>query len=76
VFSRNLGWANGRWTQESYYGGDGVLNHYAATADNVVNQDPKFVDESKLDLRLAPGSPALSIPGFQPIPFQSIGPEP
>lgn len=76
VFSRNLGWANGRWIQESNYGGDGVLNHYAATADNVMNQDPKFVDESKLDLRLAPGSPALSIPGFQPIPFRSIGPEP
>jgi hypothetical protein len=35
--------------------------------------DPLFVDEKNLDLTLGPGSPALQIPGFQPIPFHQIG---
>jgi hypothetical protein len=38
-----------------------------------MDQDPLFVDEAKLDLTLRPESPALKIPGFQPIPFASIG---
>lgn len=43
---------------------------------NVVGQDPLFVDESALDLRLQPSSPVHSIPGWQPIPFEQIGIEP
>ena len=76
VFSRNLGWQNGQWTAESDEGGTGTFNKYAEIKDNIQDADPLFVDESRLDLRLKPGSPAESIPGFQPIPFENIGVEP
>ncbi|HEY3451008.1 MAG TPA: right-handed parallel beta-helix repeat-containing protein [Myxococcales bacterium] len=73
VFSRNLGWQNGAWMDESNGDGTGTFNKYKEIQDNVADADPKFVDESKLDLRLQAGSPALAIPGWQPIPFESIG---
>jgi hypothetical protein len=76
VFSRNLGFANTSFTTESNAGGTGTFNKYEAMADNVADQDPMFVDEAKLDLNLKPGSPALSIPGFVPIPFDQIGIQP
>ncbi len=37
--------------------------------------DPKFVDPARHDYRLQPDSPALEL-GFQPIPFEKIGPYP
>ena len=43
---------------------------------NLVEQDPLFVDEKSLDLRLQPNSPAYSIPGWETIPFERIGIEP
>ncbi|MGC4116380.1 MAG: right-handed parallel beta-helix repeat-containing protein [Myxococcales bacterium] len=73
VFSRNLGWQNGKWTSESNDGGTGTFNKFKEIADNVEDADPKFVDESRLDLRLKADSPALAIPGWQPIPFERIG---
>jgi hypothetical protein len=72
VFSRNLGWQNGQFTSEQA----GTFAVYAEMKDNVADTDPKFVDESKLDLQLAPDSPAYSIPGWEPVAFEKIGIEP
>ncbi len=73
VFSRNIGWQNELWTVE---GSGSPLSHFAEQKDNVEDQDPQFVDEANLDLTLKSTSPALSIPGFQPIPFNQIGIQP
>lgn len=40
--------------------------------DNLLNQDPMFVDAKKLDFNLKPESPAWKL-GFKKIPFDSIG---
>lgn len=40
---------------------------------NMVDEDPHFVNEAGGDFRLRPDSPALS-KGFQPIPWDRIGP--
>ncbi len=40
--------------------------------DNLVDEDPKFVDREKLDFRLQEGSPAFAL-GFKPIPVEEIG---
>ena len=74
VFSRNLGFKNTTWIVENNSGGTGTLNKFKEQKDNVEDQDPLFVDEGKLDLDLQPGSPALKIPGWKPIPFDNIGP--
>jgi hypothetical protein len=76
TFSRNLGWQNGQFTVEDIWAGTGVFDKYQEMADNVADADPHFVDEASLDLSLQPDSPAYAIPGFQPIPFASIGIEP
>jgi hypothetical protein len=70
VFSRNIGWKNDLWTVES---SGNPLSFFAEQKDNIEDQDPQFVDEANLDLTLKSSSPALSIPGFQPIPFSQIG---
>ncbi len=74
VFSRNLGWEVGVWTKEVNwgFGGTGALSKFTIE-DNIENADPCFADESALDLRLDPTSPAWTIPGFQQIPFEDIG---
>jgi hypothetical protein len=72
VFSRNIGFANKRWVSER----DMATTYFAEIKDDVPDQDPHFADEAKLDLTLRPDSPALMIPGFQPIPFGSIGIKP
>lgn len=41
--------------------------------DNLLDQDPKFVDPEHQDFRLQPDSPALKL-GFVPIPIEKIGP--
>ncbi len=68
VFSRNIGYANKVW-----------INTLAPTTwfqemkDNIADQNPFFVGEP-LDLTLSDGSLTFdNIPGFQPIPFKSIG---
>jgi len=84
VFSRNLGWKNGAFTEgeieSQVTDSQGnvtqtirALDRYAEILNNVENQDPLFVDEAHGDLTLKPNSPALAIPGFQAIPFKQIG---
>lgn len=41
--------------------------------DNLIDQDPRFVDAANRDFRLRDDSPALKL-GFQPIPIEKIGP--
>jgi hypothetical protein len=41
--------------------------------DNLVEQDPKFVDEANLNFQLREDSPAWAL-GFQRIPLEQIGP--
>jgi hypothetical protein len=74
VFSRNLGFDNKVFKSESNNDGTGTFNKYEDLSNNIENQDPLFVDEAALNLSLMPNSPAYSIPGFQPIPFNQIGP--
>jgi hypothetical protein len=69
VFSRNIGFKNTTFTSET----SNATSYFTEMKDNVADMDPKFADESKLDLSLLPGSPALAIPGFVPIPFDKIG---
>jgi hypothetical protein len=69
IFSRNIGFANTAWIKEEQM----ATTYFAEVKDDVADQDPLFTDEAKLDLSLRPGSPALMIPGFQPIPFADIG---
>jgi hypothetical protein len=76
VFSRNVGFANGGFMQESIWAGDAVFARYTEIADNLADQDPLFVDEAAGDLTLRPDSPAFTLPGFEPIPFAQIGIEP
>jgi hypothetical protein len=71
IFSRNVGFMNGQFMSTSTAAV--AAKYFAETKDNVSNQDPLFVDEKNLDLTLSPNSPALQIPGFQPIPFHNIG---
>ncbi len=40
--------------------------------DNLINEDPHFVDAAKLDFRLKDDSPAFKA-GFKPIPIEKIG---
>lgn len=66
---RNIGYKNSAWIHESPKGTALRL----AQQDNVENRDPLFVDEAGGNLALKKESPALQIPGFQPIPFDKIG---
>jgi len=72
IIRKNIGWQNTRWLEESCWGGCGGFGFYTIE-DNFQNQDPLFVDEAALDLRLQLDSPAYTLPGFQPIPFEHIG---
>jgi hypothetical protein len=72
VLSRNIGFGNAAWIHES----TGTLSHYADTSNNLEEIDPLFVDEANLDLRLQPGSPAYDLPGWEDIPFDTIGIQP
>lgn len=76
VFSRNVGFHNDAWTIEQTYGGSGTFNKFAAMEGNQEKVEPLFVNEDELDLTIAADSPALKIPGFQPIPFAQIGIQP
>jgi hypothetical protein len=41
--------------------------------DNLLDEDPHFMDAARGDFRLRPDSPALKL-GFKPIPIEKIGP--
>ncbi len=73
MISRNIGWKNKRWLEKNGLGGQGGFDFYTF-GDNIEDQDPHFVDEANLNLALRDDSPAYSIPGFQRIPFEKIGP--
>lgn len=73
VVTHNIGWQNKRWLEKNNLGGPGGFDFYTIQ-DNIEDQDPHFVDEAKLDLALRGDSPAYTIPGFQRIPFDRIGP--
>jgi hypothetical protein len=75
VIRTNLGWQNKRWLQESSLGAAGGFKFYVIE-NNIEDQDPHFVDEQKLNLALRADSPAYSLRSFQPIPFETIGPQP
>jgi hypothetical protein len=67
-FALNVGYANTTWIHG--------LEHtvWFKTFDhNLSDQNPEFIDEDALDLTLQSGSPAFALPGFQAIPFKSIG---
>lgn len=69
VISRNLGWSNFRWLEET----KDTSTHYKLVTNNVQDQDPLFTDEASLNLLLKPNSPAFLIPSFEDIPFDEIG---
>ncbi len=86
-FTGNAGWKNSGWidgeievlTRDS--SGNVVTrilatDRYAQISGNLADTDPMFVDEAGGDLRLNAGSPVHQIPGWQDIPFGSIGIEP
>ena len=50
-----------------------IARKYLHLEDNLVNEDPHFVDAANLDFRLKEDSPAFKI-GFKPIPMGDIGP--
>jgi hypothetical protein len=76
IFSRNIGYANTQWISEDKSANLGTLCYYAEVKDNLADVDPRFVNEAKLNFTLRADSPALALPGFQPIPFKKIGIEP
>ena len=49
---------------------------FAEIQNDVSDAIDVFVDEAGGDLNIAPGSSVLSIPGFVPTPFASIGIQP
>jgi hypothetical protein len=47
---------------------------YVTFQDNLVDQDPGFVDAAKMNFRLRDDSPVYrEVPGFKKIPFEKIG---
>ena len=74
VIRANIGWQNKRWLEKNCLGACGGFDFYTIE-NNIEDQDPRFVDEQNLNLALRDDSPAYSLPGFQRIPFEQIGPQ-
>ena len=66
VIARNICWG-GKWDEV-----EGKAKPYQTFRDNLVGEDPLFVNAAKGDFRLKKDSPAWKI-GFQPIPVEKIG---
>lgn len=60
--------ANGKWLRVGWR----AKREWIEVRDNLAGEDPLFVDESKMDFRLRPESPAWKL-GFKPIPVEKIG---
>jgi hypothetical protein len=69
---------NVSFNNAAFYSDDSAatIASYAAFDNNLSTQDPLFVDADAGNYNLQPGSPALALPGFVPIPFDSIGIQP
>ncbi len=70
-FLRNVGYKVPRWAHD--LGNGYETSTYLIQQDNLPDADPLFVNPAAGDYRLRPESPALTVPGFQPIPFEKIG---
>ena len=66
VIARNVSWG-GKWD-----GIQDVARPYLTLEDNLIDEDPHFVDAENLDFRLKDDSPAFKL-GFKPIPIEKIG---
>jgi len=66
LVTRNVCWG-GRWDEIEAKARPGVT-----LEDNLVGEDPLFVDAENLDFRLKPESPAWAL-GFKEIPVEQIG---
>ena len=51
---------------------NGLTDKTVKIENNLVNEDPHFMDAAKQDFRLKPDSPAFKL-GFKPIPVEQIG---
>jgi len=67
VFRRNIS-LGGRWLHVGWHATEYMLE----LKDNLVDQDPGFIDVSQLDLRLKRGASARNL-GFKTIPIEKIG---
>jgi hypothetical protein len=67
VLRRNIS-LGGRWLQVGWHATEAMLQFQ----NNLVDEDPGFVDLTQLDLRLKRNAPARTI-GFKPIPVEQIG---
>ncbi len=66
VIARNIVWGGyGIWVE-------GAAQPGLRRENNLEQEDPRFVDESRLDFRLRADSPALKL-GFEPLPLEQIG---
>jgi len=66
VVARNISWG-GKWLDVE----DAAMPH-VRFEDNLVDEDPHFLDPANMDFRLRDDSPAYAL-GFKPIPIEQIG---
>ncbi len=66
LIARNICWG-GTWDEV-----EEKARPYLVFNDNLVEEDPHFVDAEHLDFRLKDDSPAFAL-GFKPIPIEKIG---
>ena len=67
VIARNV-CVGGQWLDLH----NGLTDKIVRVEDNLVDEDPLFVDREQGDFRLRPESPAFKL-GFKPIPIERIG---
>ena len=70
VILRNIS-VGGQWLEIGWHAEPSMMD----IRDNLVDQDPLFVDPARLNFQLRDDSTAYSL-GFQRLPFDQIGPQP